>query len=59
MEGNKKEEITYDELIDANESVHGNMGALDAFSGSNEWILDIELVKYLHNYDMIYTFDYI
>ena len=55
----KKEEITYDELIDANESIHKNMGVLDAFSGSNEWIFDIELVKYLHNYDMIYNIDYI
>lgn len=55
----KKEEITYDELIDANKSVYKNMGVLDAFSGSNEWILDVELIKYLHNYDMIYNIDYI
>ena len=55
----RKETIAYDEFIAANESVQKNMGVLDVFSGTNEWILDIELVKYLHNYDMIYNLDYI
>lgn len=44
---------------DDNESVQKNMSVPDVFSGTNEWILDIELVKYLHNYDMIYNLDYI
>ncbi len=55
----RKEKLTYNEFVSADKSIHEYMKILSPLTGTNEWILDIELVKYLEGFGMIYNFEYI
>lgn len=51
--------VSYDEVNTANNSVFSRMKILDPLCGTNDSILDIELIKYLKNCNLIADTDYI
>lgn len=55
----KKNIVSYEELLQANSSLIYEMKVLDPYKGTNESILDIELIKYLKNSDLLIDIEYL
>lgn len=55
----KKQIIDYEEIIYANNSLLSKLAVLDPLCGTNESILDIELIKYLKNCNFTIDIEYI